>query len=341
MPKDTLPRLLITIDTEGDNLWSRPREITTKNAAYLPRFQQLCERFAFKPTWLTTHEMVCCPAFVDFARDALRRESAEVGMHLHAWNSPPQEALTADDYGRQPYLIEYPSRLMRDKVACLTDLLESTFEHKMISHRAGRWGFDAAYARLLIDAGYRVDCSVTPYVSWAASKGATPGRSGCDFSGFPRDPYFVDPDRIDHRGGSTLLELPMTIRPCRHQRFWEWLRGAANCCAPRTLGRLARRLFPPVVWLRPDGRNLGAMLQLLDQVRGEDAPYAQFMLHSSELMPGGSPRFSSHAKIERLYDDLERLFSVAAENYRGATLAEFEREFVAGRGVLPKTATGE
>ena len=33
-----------TIDTEGDNLWSRPRTITTCNSRYLPRFQALCKR---------------------------------------------------------------------------------------------------------------------------------------------------------------------------------------------------------------------------------------------------------------------------------------------------------
>ncbi len=38
---NTTPRFLITIDTEGDNLWSLPREITTSNAKFLPRFQNL------------------------------------------------------------------------------------------------------------------------------------------------------------------------------------------------------------------------------------------------------------------------------------------------------------
>src|SRR5512144_2975448 len=47
------PSFLITIDTEGDNLWSRPREITTGNARYLPRFQALCEKYGLKPTYLT------------------------------------------------------------------------------------------------------------------------------------------------------------------------------------------------------------------------------------------------------------------------------------------------
>ena len=44
------PFFLITIDTEGDDLWSHPRNITTKNARYLPRFQKLCESYGFNTT---------------------------------------------------------------------------------------------------------------------------------------------------------------------------------------------------------------------------------------------------------------------------------------------------
>src|SRR5579872_1992405 len=158
------PAFLITIDTEGDNAWARPREITTRNSRYLPRFQQLCERYGFKPTYLTNYEMAQCPDFRALAQDALRRGTAEVGMHLHAWNSPPLVPLTADDFDCHPYLIEYPPQNIRDKVVFLTELLEDTFQVKMRSHRAGRWSFNAVYARILVENGYRVDCSVTPLV---------------------------------------------------------------------------------------------------------------------------------------------------------------------------------
>ncbi len=64
------PPLLITIDTEGDNQWGRPRSITTKNARFLPRFQELCSRHGLKPTYLTNYEMAVCPDFISFARAA-------------------------------------------------------------------------------------------------------------------------------------------------------------------------------------------------------------------------------------------------------------------------------
>lgn len=38
---------LITVDTEGDNLWQwKPGEkITTENSLFIPRFQELCEKY--------------------------------------------------------------------------------------------------------------------------------------------------------------------------------------------------------------------------------------------------------------------------------------------------------
>src|SRR5688572_7068432 len=137
---------IITIDTEGDDLWARPREITTRNAEYLPRFQSLCERFGFKPVYLTNYEMAMSDAFVAFGRDVAARGAGEIGMHLHAWNSPPLVPLNGDDFGSQPYLIEYPAPVMAEKIKTLTHLLENRFEQKMLSHRAGRWALDGRYA---------------------------------------------------------------------------------------------------------------------------------------------------------------------------------------------------
>ncbi len=185
----TKPVFLITVDTEGDNLWARPREITTRNAAFLPRFQELCERHGLRPTYLVTYEMARAPAFRELGLDVLRRGTAEIGMHLHAWNTPPLIPLTADDFSYQPYLIEYPEPVMAEKVRILTDLLEDTFGVKMRSHRAGRWGFNETYARILVREGYLVDCSVTPHISWRRHLGAPNGRGGPDYRGFPEEAY--------------------------------------------------------------------------------------------------------------------------------------------------------
>jgi hypothetical protein len=137
------PAFLITIDTEGDNLWSRPACVTTDNSRFLPRFQSLCERYGLKPTYLVNHEMANCPVFREFGRDVLGRAAGEIGMHLHAWDSPPLTSLTDNDANFHPYLIEYPVSAIHDKVISITRLLEDVFQVPIRGHRAGRWGFDS------------------------------------------------------------------------------------------------------------------------------------------------------------------------------------------------------
>src|SRR5258708_31153797 len=109
-------RFIITIDTEGDDLWSRPREITTRNASFLPRFQRLCERYGYRPVYLANYEMALSEAFVEFGLDVLRRQAGEISMHLHACNSPPLVPFADDDYHYQPYLVENPHAGMRGQI---------------------------------------------------------------------------------------------------------------------------------------------------------------------------------------------------------------------------------
>jgi len=318
------PAFLITIDTEGDDLWSAPREITTRNAEFLPRFQDLCERHGLKPTWLTNYEMAVSPLFREFGLDVLRRGTAEIGMHLHAWNSPPLSPLTADDFLYQPYLMEYPASVVREKIGSLTDLLEATFGVKMVSHRAGRWSMSPTYARELVAHGYTVDCSVTPHVSWQVAKGDPAQDGGTDYTRFPSDPYFVSLEDLSKPGDSPLLEVPMSIVPTGRGPLHRIVRTLPR----RSLtGRIGHRLFPPVAWLRPNGRNLRPMRRLLLELLRGGGMYAEFMLHSSELMPGGSPTFRTEASIETLYEDLEELFADASEAFVGETLREFAQRY--------------
>lgn len=329
-PSDTpftgeLPAFLITIDTEGDNLWSRPRDVTTENAKFLPRFQQLCERWGLKPTYLVDYDMARCAAFVEFGRDAIRRNTAEIGMHLHPWNTPPEYKLTADDDRFHPYLIEYPESAIRDKVALMTELLGETFGVAMRSHRAGRWAFNETYAQVLIDNGYWVDCSVTPHITWQEHLGDPLGRGGADYRSFPGQSYFVDSSNIRRSGASPLLEVPMSIRPCR---FDGVSRIRRRCGEHALISRVLDRFVPRYTWFRPRSNNLGEMLSVLKWVKHSRLDYIEFMLHSSEFMPGGSPTFKSEDDIERLFDTLARVFEAAmSSSFRGATLCEYYEQY--------------
>ena len=322
------PAFLITIDTEGDDIWGRPATVTTENARFLPRFQALCARHGFKPTYLTNHEMASDPRFQEFGRSVLRANEGEIGLHVHPWNSPPLASRGPDARGDHAYLFEYPDDLLRAKIRHLTGLLRDVFEMQPTSHRAGRWGFDERVARFLVEEGYLIDCSVTPGVSWKRHKGDSEGTGGTDYTGFPDEPYFLDLDDIRRRGASPMLEVPVTIRP----NYPPPVRSMHRAFEHGRIGKLIRRFFgAPLSWLRPTGKNLDSMLSVADWAFARRAPVIEFMLHSSEFMPGGSPTFRTGEQVEVLYAHLEKLFAhLAAKGARGQTLSEFRAAWSAG-----------
>jgi hypothetical protein len=170
---------------------------------------------------------------------------------------------------------------------------------------------------MLLDAGYRVDCSVTPGVDWSGTPGAPSGAGGPDYRGFPGQPYFLSPQNIKapvHRG---LLEVPVTIAT-----------GAVFLCAAWAyrvpiLRAILNRIYPLQSWLSPGENDLPGMLRAAHAARITSAGCVELMVHSSELMPGGSPNFPNSAAIERLYASLEVLFEDLSAWCRGMTLAEF------------------
>jgi len=308
---------IITVDTEGDDLWSRPREISTHNARFLPRFQSLCERYGYRPVYLTNYEMAMCDAFVEFGRDLIARGAGEIGMHLHAWNSPPLLPLTDDDFRHQPFLIEYPDAVMRQKIKRMTQLLQERFGQSIVSHRAGRFGFDGRYAAMLLEQGYRVDCSVTPGIDWSATPGAPGGGGGTNYHHFPDRPYFLRPCDISAPAHGGLLEVPVTIGTSRlfQQAPWAY--------RPPVIRGIAGRISPRHSWLCPGENGLRGMLRAAHSARARGASCVELLLHSSELMPRGSPTFRTAAAIERLYANLEALFEDLSAWCEGLTLCEF------------------
>jgi hypothetical protein len=331
------PFFLVTIDTEGDDLWSRPRTVTTRNTAYIPRFQELCEKYGFSPTYLADYDMVHSTEFQRLAKSLLRDRRAEIGMHAHAWRTPPLIPVTEDEIRFAPFMTEYSAEVIDQKVGVMTRLIEDVFATRPLSHRAGRWGFNEIYARSLVGHGYQVDCSVVPHVNYAWNPGAPQGRGGPDFRDCMSAAYYVDPDDFRRAGSSPLLEVPLTVIPVlpRLHRLLRALR------VDGLFGSLLNRLSWGLRRFRPNGRNRRELLWIIERALLERREYVEFMLHSSELMPGGSPTFPSEESIESLYRDLELLFKAASTDFRGAMLSEFyesyKKRFRPGSGKVGMT----
>lgn len=308
-------KFIVTIDTEGDNLWNwkEGEEITTKNVYYLDRFQNLCNQYGFKPVYLSNWEMVQNADFVCWIRDALGKNTCELGMHLHAWNTPPLIPLPGWEQSGKPYLIEYSPEIMEEKIRSMTELIREKFGFVPVSHRAGRWAMNREYFRLLHKYGYKIDCSYTPGINWRQSKGRTPYFDGPDYRKVDNGPQMIE----------GILEVPVTVRKT-HRMFFDEKMSPAN------MGRFIRRaVCGKNVWLRPNGTNLKTMQWLVENCCQSEEDYLMFMLHSSELMPGGSPKFRSQKEIEHLYVHLNTIFQRISKDYTGITLQEYYDIFCA------------
>ncbi len=301
---------VITIDTEGDNLWGVSdirQKIATENAKYLFRFQELCEKYEFVPTYLTNYEMAMDQAMKELGCTGLRKKTLEIGAHEHAWNNPPYYPLIRKPAGRgKPFLGEYPRNIIMRKLDYLTKTLEDVFQTEIRSHRGGRWYLDDRIVAILEELGYLVDCTCTPGVDWSTMSGWSIGSRGTDWSEYDyKVGYYKNRIRKDEH--SRLIEVPVT-------------------CVAKGKGKPA--------WLRPNGHNLDEMLGIVDYLDKIDAEYAEFMIHSSELMPGGSPTFERRGQIECLYEHLEVLFSeFSNKGYVGKGLTEYAN-MITKRGAL-------
>ena len=304
-----MKHFIITIDTEGDNLWKwKPgQEVTTKNVQYLKRFQELCAQYGFKPVWLSNWEMISDPLFVEFINRNAEAGNCELGMHLHAWNNPPLYELPRDERSGAPYLIEYPREIMEAKIAAITEKMKEQFGYVPVSHRAGRWAMNDTYFELLYQYGYRIDCSYTPGISWRDSLGQTPGFAGPDYRKASRD--------IQKYKG--IVEVPVTVE-YTHRMFLDKNKSWKSNVKTALFGMAGQN-----IWLRPGRDNMKDMLWMIEKNRNGDGDYLMFMLHSSELMPGGSPTFKDAEAVEVLYGKLQVLFDVIKDSYEGCTLEEY------------------
>ena len=157
----------LTVDTEGDNIWDRPQKIAATNVEKLHRFQELCNKYAVKPIYLTNYEASENKFFQRMVHE--NSEKLEIGLHLHAWNSPPDYNLTGNDYYYQPYLHEYPTDIVKSKTEYLIKKLQDTFGTEIISHRGGRYSISDVIFESLAENEIRVDCSVVPGFNWKTS----------------------------------------------------------------------------------------------------------------------------------------------------------------------------
>ncbi len=305
--------VVLTIDTEPDDAWVDHRCNSVANVQQLLRLQELLDDFGALATLLITHKVA---SDAEACKTLLRlrdRHGAEIGTHLHPWESPPFLP-SGIDVAHASFPHEMPGDYFEEKLIQLTELITQKFGTPK-AYRAGRWGIVADHLPILERHGYTVDTSVMPLTDWRGTMGIPPsqgGRGGVDFRTAPRSPYHPAYSDITKLGSARILEIPVTVAYSRP------VPGAIRRAYPLLPG-LARRVLSRTRMLHavaatPAEEAEERLLPMLKSACAERPCVINWTIHSSELMVNGSPSTRTKSDLDRVFGRIRSMLKLLSES---------------------------
>jgi hypothetical protein len=286
----------LSIDTEEDN-WTPAREgITTTNIRRVPSFNERFQRRGVRPTYFVSYQVAVCPEATGVMRTVHGGGGAEIGAHLHPWNTPPETGLE----DRVTMLMNYPPDAQEAKVHALVAAIEENIGVRPLTFRAGRFGFAASTVPALSRNGLNVDSSVTPLVTWEAYD------DGPSFLEAPLNIYRFDPEDPLRPGGpdSAMLEVPISIGATRFAPdTWPRLARLRQNRVVRALrlnGIASRLNLLRWVIMSPETNSAADMIRASRQLVDGGATHLHMFMHSNSLAPGMGPFASTEGEVDQL-----------------------------------------
>ena len=302
-------RFMLFVDTEEEFDWNAPfsRDGHAVTAlAGMAQGQAYFRGAGLKPIYVTDYPVIDSDAAAGMMAQWVADGAADIGAHLHPWVNPPhvEEVTEANSYAG--FLTE---ALERAKLEALCLRIADRFGRRPIVYRAGRYGVGPNSARLLEQAGFRLDSSVRSRFDYS-------GQHGPDFRGLPINPYWAGPAR-------SLVELPLStgfIGALRRggERFYRKTQDVSPIA-----GGLARTGMFSRVPLTPEGVPVRDAIKAIDALIEEGAAVLNFSFHSPTLEPGHTPYVRDAADRAAFYGWWDKVLDhLARRNVRAATLDE-------------------
>lgn len=282
--------VLISLDVEEEGLFGgqyKRENVPLENVEYLPALEPLITEIGYPLT------LFCAWSVFNSARarDILRQMQAsgcEIGAHLHHWSTPPFQSKYYLCDGQPVRTHKLPEEILRSRLATLLETGRKYFPDSLTSFRMGRWDLKNILFPLLAEYGIKVDSSICPLRSFK--------NGACHFSA-PVEPYWVDCGKY-----GTLLEAPVTQIPVLKGLpfLWQKMCGESQLDLFHFFGALSAN----PLWHGKLAMRLAAKLH---KARG--GLLLNLFWHSSEMMPGGSPKIANKKDAQKL---LARIFSFCA-----------------------------
>lgn len=290
---------VMTIDTEEEWNWKKGFPVETysvQNTARIPKFQTFCNELGVKPTYFIDYAIASDPASVKCFRTLFEEGVCEVGTHLHPWITPPIEE---DIHDENTHAINLPPDLVRRKLQTLTQKIEHEVGKRPLSFRSGRWGINGTLLKILIEQGYVIDSSVCPFHA----------DSTFSYYDAPDVPYWPDLDICTHEGSQNeIFEIPVTsgfslpnFALCH--RVHHFL-SAPPWTTFHAIGILWNLHVMRKLQLSPELTDSSNMITLVNSCLKRGHRIIHMYLHSSSLLPGGSPYVSNDIDENTFYRNI-------------------------------------
>lgn len=265
--------LALSLDVEEEGLFrgsyssAKPQ---ISNISELTRLEPFFER-GLKATFFCAH----CALTDSNARKTLElmrdRHGVEIGAHLHHWNTPPLGAPAM--FERVP-AAAVPQSGLRAKLETLFAAARDFQGRDVNVFRMGRWDLHKMHWPLLLDLGVKYDASIRPLHAFHFPEGP-------DHFDAPADPYRL--------ASGEICEVPLTCVP-----LLESFRSVGSFRTNlRKWGALALLPVEHPLWLMK-------LTTLLHAARGGKT--LSLTWHSSEMMPGGSPKMRDENAVRLFLD---------------------------------------
>lgn len=310
--------LVVSLDVEEEGLFGGQyarRGFSTRNTSSLKDLVSLCG-MGLRPTLFCAHSVLADPASRDPLAWLRDEHHAEIGAHLHHWNTPPltldgTDQSLPDSAARVP-AADVPDALFSAKLASLMEAGKALQDQPMTSFRMGRWDLHRNHWPLLAAAGILCDASVRP-LHCASSPGLGP-----DHFGAPGNPYWVT------TGQNRIFEVPLTVTPLLPQ-----LPGLLRAL-PASLAARARASLKTwgALALLPVYHPLWAMCAVTKLYASRGGRVLSLTWHSSEMMPGCTPHLPDAAAVKQFTTKVGHWLDWLHRNYsvRCLTMDELRRE---------------
>lgn len=299
-------RVIISLDVEEEGLFSgryERQKPKASNVAHLLRLKSLSLDLGLPLTLLCAYSV-----FTDknacFVLEQMRDQArAEIGAHLHHWNTPPVIEGKEDSKPERSHTLA--RELLKQKLASLLEAGRNFQGEALTSFRMGRWDLKAELLPLLIEHEIRVDSSICPLRAFAG---------GPDHFLAPNDPYW-------HKtgNGAAILEAPITQLPIFPQLAHYWHRMWSK--SPDILDAFH---FFGAISANPLWHSAALMRQAVRTHVRRGGKVLNLFLHSSELMPGASPHVPDQRAADGIVEKLSSFCRWLFKNYncQGITMRE-------------------